>query len=181
MWDKRMPYDTDLRVPFLVRGPGVMMNKTVKNVNVNIDLAPTIVEMSGGTVNEHQFDGISFLPFIKEESDGRKEKKEVRDSFLFSYNGEYDQELNIETCEEHIHGDHMMSHCKVEWDCKCEDTKNNTYVGKRTINEQENNVLCMYEDEQEFIESYNLNDDPYQLYNLQFEDVNYDSKHFGWM
>ena len=44
------------------------MNKTVKNVNVNIDIAPTIVEMSGGTVNEHQFDGISLLPFIAEEN-----------------------------------------------------------------------------------------------------------------
>ena len=104
-----------------------------------------------------------------------------RDGFLFSYNGEYDQELNIDTCEEHIHGDHMMSHCKVEWDCKCEDTKNNTYVGKRVINEEENNVLCMFEDEEGFIETYNLNDDPYQLYNLQFEDHKDNPKHREWV
>ena len=50
----------------MVRGPGIMVNETVQDVNVNIDIAPTIVEMSGGTVNEHQFDGRSFLPFIKE-------------------------------------------------------------------------------------------------------------------
>ena len=87
----------------------------------------------------------------------------------------------MDTCEEHIHGDHMMAHCKVEWDCKCEDTKNNTYVCKRVINEQENNVLCMFEDEEGFIESYNLNDDPYQLYNLQFEDSNNDPKHLQWV
>ena len=46
---------------------------------------------------------------------------QARDSFLFSYNGEYNVELNLETCGEHIKGDPMMSHCKVEWDCKCED------------------------------------------------------------
>ena len=106
---------------------------------------------------------------------------EPRDSFLVTYNGENDVELNLETCEEHINGDHMMSHCKVEWDCKCEDTKNNTYVCKRVLNEQENNVLCMFEDEENFIESYNLNDDPFQLYNLQFDDSNNDLKHREWM
>ena len=46
----------------------MMANKTITDVNVNIDLAPTIVEMSGQTVNPHSFDGISFLPFIQEKS-----------------------------------------------------------------------------------------------------------------
>ena len=50
------------------------MNTTIKDVNVNIDIAPTIVEMSGGTVSEHQFDGRSFLPFIKEENNFEKGK-----------------------------------------------------------------------------------------------------------
>ena len=58
----------------MVRGPGVMVNETVQDVNVNIDIAPTIVEMSGGTVNEHQFDGRSFLPFIKEANNFEKGK-----------------------------------------------------------------------------------------------------------
>jgi len=110
-----------------------------------------------------------------------KAKNLPRDQFWFTYNGESEQELNLDTCEEHIFGDHMMSHCKVEWDCKCEDTKNNTYVCKRVMNEQENYVLCMFEDEEDFIESYNLNDDPYQLYNLQFEDVSKDPKHHEWV
>ena len=51
----------------------------------------------------------------------------------------------------------------------------------RTINEQENKVLCMFEDEENFIESYNLNDDPYQLYNIQFDDVKDDKKQRQWM
>ena len=45
-----------------------MVNKTITDVNVNIDLAPTIVDMSGQEVEPHAFDGISFLPFIQEEA-----------------------------------------------------------------------------------------------------------------
>ena len=50
----------DIRVPLLVRGPGVDSNKVIKDVVVNIDLAPTIVEMGG----RNSADGISFLPSL---------------------------------------------------------------------------------------------------------------------
>ena len=43
----------------MVRGPGVEADKIIKDVVVNIDLAPTIVEMGGGELNS--VDGISFL------------------------------------------------------------------------------------------------------------------------
>ena len=62
---------TDLRVPLLVRGPGVMANKTINDVNVNIDLAPTIIDMSGQDLAPYTFDGISFLPFIQEKSESK--------------------------------------------------------------------------------------------------------------
>ena len=35
-----------------------MENKTVKEINVNIDIAPTMIEMSGQTINPDDFDGI---------------------------------------------------------------------------------------------------------------------------
>ena len=47
-----------------------MKNQTVKEINVNIDIAPTIIEMSGQTINPDNFDGISLLPFVMEEKDG---------------------------------------------------------------------------------------------------------------
>ena len=59
----------DVRVPFLIRGPGVMENTTIKEINVNIDIAPTMIEMSGQTINPDDFDGISLLPFVMEEKD----------------------------------------------------------------------------------------------------------------
>ena len=46
----------------MVRGPGVDSNKIIKDVVVNIDLAPTIVEMGGRDMNSA--DGISFLPSL---------------------------------------------------------------------------------------------------------------------
>ena len=46
----------------MVRGPGVESNKLIKDVVVNIDLAPTMVEMAGETL--HSVDGISFLPAL---------------------------------------------------------------------------------------------------------------------
>ena len=45
-----------------MRGPGVKSNETSKDVVINIDLAPTIVEMGGGKLNS--VDGISFLSSI---------------------------------------------------------------------------------------------------------------------
>ena len=42
-----------------MRGPGIKPNETTKHVVVNIDLAPTFVEMGGGKLDS--VDGISFL------------------------------------------------------------------------------------------------------------------------
>ena len=53
----------------MIRGPGVMQNKTVKAINVNIDIAPTMIEMSGQTIDPEHFDGISLLPFVMEDKE----------------------------------------------------------------------------------------------------------------
>ena len=50
-----MPYETDLKVPLLVRGPGIEPNTTSTNVVTNIDLAPTILDLAG--LPRPQFEG----------------------------------------------------------------------------------------------------------------------------
>ena len=50
----------------LVRGPGVKLNEMISDVVVNIDLAPTIVEMGGGRIEG--VDGVSFLPSILQDT-----------------------------------------------------------------------------------------------------------------
>lgn len=45
--DKRQPYETDIRIPLLIRGPEIPPNSTSQAIVLNIDFAPTILNMSG--------------------------------------------------------------------------------------------------------------------------------------
>ena len=44
---KIVPYEESIRVPLLIRGPGFRGGKTVRDMSINADLAPTIVEATG--------------------------------------------------------------------------------------------------------------------------------------
>lgn len=45
--DKRQPYETDIRVPLVVRGPQVRQKSVSNSPVLLIDLAPTILELAG--------------------------------------------------------------------------------------------------------------------------------------
>ncbi len=46
--DKRQPYEFDVRVPLLIRGPRVKKRgRREKSAILNIDIAPTILELAG--------------------------------------------------------------------------------------------------------------------------------------
>ena len=59
-----------------------------------------------------------------------------------------------------------MSECGLAFDCKCQDSKNNTYNCVRTLYSEENSIYCQFQDSVNFMEMYDLNKDPQQLYNL---------------
>ena len=54
---KRCPYEEDVSVPFVVRGPGVPKNATVDWVTSHTDVAPTLVELAGAQ-GPGDFDGV---------------------------------------------------------------------------------------------------------------------------
>lgn len=57
-----------IRVPLVIRVPGVTEPGSVSDVAVNgIDFFPTLVELTGGSVSEvdHLFDGISIAPLLR--------------------------------------------------------------------------------------------------------------------
>ena len=56
-------YETDIRVPLLVRGPGVRPGFTVTGLVSHVDLAVTFIAMGGGSRPE-QMDGTSWLPLV---------------------------------------------------------------------------------------------------------------------
>lgn len=62
---KSLPYEFDIRVPFMVRGPGVPHGYSVKHPVSNIDLAPTILDIAGVKPDKHHIDGRSILPLLK--------------------------------------------------------------------------------------------------------------------
>ena len=62
---KRQAYDTDIRVPFLVRGPGVKGGLKVTEIVQNIDLMPTWVDLAGGKIpTSYVSDGKSIVSLL---------------------------------------------------------------------------------------------------------------------
>ena len=62
--DKFLPYDESLRVPLIVRGPGVPADRTIHGQVSNIDFAPTLVDAAGASAGR-TMDGVSLLPTIR--------------------------------------------------------------------------------------------------------------------
>jgi arylsulfatase A-like enzyme len=60
---KGQPYEVDIRVPLIIRGPGVMAGATTDALVVNSDLPATIAELAGAETPEF-VDGRSLLPLF---------------------------------------------------------------------------------------------------------------------
>jgi arylsulfatase A-like enzyme len=60
---KLTAYDEDIRVPLIVRGPGVPEGRTVDRIVLNTDLAPTFADLAGAEVPDF-VDGRSFAPLL---------------------------------------------------------------------------------------------------------------------
>ncbi len=83
--DKRHLYEESMRVPLLVRGPGVVpAGSKLTNVVQNVDVGPTILAMAGLTTPK-TMQGASFLPLLKGQAQPNW-KQEV----FYEYYWEYD-------------------------------------------------------------------------------------------
>jgi N-acetylglucosamine-6-sulfatase len=60
---KMTAFDTDIRVPLIVTGPGVPAGKTSEAAVANIDLAPTFAQLGGASIPD-TVDGHSLLPLL---------------------------------------------------------------------------------------------------------------------
>jgi arylsulfatase A-like enzyme len=60
---KYTPYEEDIRVPLLVRGPGVPAGQTVSAFVLNVDFAPTFAELGRATLGLPA-DGRSLVPLL---------------------------------------------------------------------------------------------------------------------
>lgn len=76
---KQAPYEENIRVPMIVRGPGVAAGKTVDALVGNVDFAPTFAAWGGATVPDF-VDGRSFAPLI-----GNGTPADWRQAFLIEH------------------------------------------------------------------------------------------------
>src|SRR3954454_1076597 len=71
--DKFLPYEESLRVPFILRGPGVPKGRTVTNQVSNIDFAATLLEVAKARAGR-KMDGVSLMPAVR---DPRKQPNRI--------------------------------------------------------------------------------------------------------
>eukprot|EP01062_Namystynia_karyoxenos_P021003 TRINITY_DN17967_c0_g1_i1.p1 TRINITY_DN17967_c0_g1~~TRINITY_DN17967_c0_g1_i1.p1 ORF type:complete len:668 (+),score=178.64 TRINITY_DN17967_c0_g1_i1:107-2005(+) len=86
---KQHPYETDIRVPFLARGPGIKAGVKLDQLSGNVDLFPTFLELAGITPPA-DMDGHSMVPWlapslVHDRADRHRRAAGWRDAFLNEY------------------------------------------------------------------------------------------------
>lgn len=95
-FDKRQPYETDIRVPFIVTGPNINAKLLINKPIALIDLAPTIFDWANVTKPDW-LDGQSFATFIELESNTIDENlEEFETSTIRVDDSVYERQLLIE-------------------------------------------------------------------------------------
>jgi len=77
--DKRLAYEESLRIPLIVRYPGLATPGAVlDSMALNIDVAPTLLELAGAAIPD-SMQGRSLVPLLRGDAGG------WRESFLYEY------------------------------------------------------------------------------------------------
>ena len=83
---KGQPYDTDLRVPFMIRGPGISAGVSIEHIGLNIDVAPTIASLLGvAPPAAAKIDGRSMEPILFADTASSSEFSPWRTDFVFEF------------------------------------------------------------------------------------------------
>ncbi|XP_063710062.1 N-acetylglucosamine-6-sulfatase-like [Culicoides brevitarsis] len=166
-WDKRQPYETDIRVPLLVRGPNVPKKAVSNDLVALLDIAPTLLELSDAPSAGNVFDGVSFAASLNKNP---KNPVKKRTKLLIEYWGEENDADFTPDCPWTAH-DRLMG-CEKAASCHCQDSWNNTYSCIRHIEEQHTDYLyCEFKDTENFVEAYNLLEDPHEMTNIGYTEI----------
>ena len=69
--DKRKAYDPSIRIPLIMWNPGIKSAQKVDELVLNIDLAPSLLDIVGAPIPEHM-QGESWVPLLQADSQGRE-------------------------------------------------------------------------------------------------------------
>lgn len=161
-FDKRLPYETDINVPLIVRGPTVKGKTVVRQPAALIDLAPTFLSWAGVDYQPDDFDGINLSEFFDETVANETYERQL----LIEYWGEHNDDW-LDECG--WRRKDQLFDCKREAECKCQDAWNNTYSCVRHLASDLNFVYCKFKDLEQFHEAYDLLEDPHQLHNVAYD------------
>lgn len=161
-FDKRQPYETDIRVPFIVTGPKIKAKLLINRPISLIDLAPTLLDWANVTKPDW-LDGETFANALGLESNeiaNEMESNEDDDSGgdrrRHIDNAPYERELLIEhwgegnaktyNAECPWQQDDRLTHCTVAAGCHCQDSWNNTYSCIRHLAGNWDKIYCEFFD-----------------------------------
>src|SRR5215204_3355615 len=77
---KFLAYEPATHLPLLIRGPGIKAGTSTGELAVNIDIAPTLLELAGAEADK-SIDGRSLVPFLKDD-DLRSRRAILFESFV---------------------------------------------------------------------------------------------------
>lgn len=72
---KNLLYEEDVRVPLLIRGPGVSAGRIDDHLVSNLDIAPTVAEWA--ELGDWQGDGLSLVPLLGQQDAGQSWRSEL--------------------------------------------------------------------------------------------------------
>lgn len=138
--DKRQPYETDIRVPLVVRGPNIG-RKVMSEVPVAlVDLVPTVKDLAGGITYGNE-DGISIRKFMEFPN---AIDKSFHRQLLIQYWGEGNLQSYSPECP--WKREDRLAQCHLNTDCHCTDSWNNTYACVRHFAYRTNRIYCEFKD-----------------------------------
>lgn len=143
-FDKRQPYETDIKVPLLVLGPHVPANQIINLPVSLLDIAPTILEWAGLSVPEYM-DGRSFKSeLLNAHSMNLTLQPFTQRTLLIEYWGEGNDNTYNPLCPGQ-RSDHLAQ-CTLVAECHCQDSWNNTYACVRDFRYNLNRIYCEFQD-----------------------------------
>jgi len=74
--DKGVPYEEAIKVPLVVRGPGIAAGRSINELSSNIDLAPTIADLAGASIPRF-VSGRSLVPLLQGSQPGTWRKATI--------------------------------------------------------------------------------------------------------
>lgn len=162
-FDKRLPYETDIRVPLIVRGPNVPFKKVLRSPVLLLDLAPTIMNWAKIPIDYEEFDGQPFDSLLIEPNIEDVHERQM----LVEHWGEGNAETYNSECP--YRKSQRLDGCTARAGCRCQDSWNNTYSCVRQISSDINFLFCSFKDHESYQEAYDLDNDFYQLENIGFD------------